>query len=128
MEIWRHLQLASKRSLLQASSLQIALVTLTASRYWILIPIRKLVRRFHATGVMVFTAHLRGRSQDVGRAAAGLSRGTWAAGEMDAHPSDCRWSGTWPNRCMGRVGRSATTAALTPRPASLSLFRPPRDL
>ena len=65
MEIWRHLQLASKRSLLQASSLQIALVTLTASRYWILIPIRKLVRRFHATGVMVFTAHLRGRSQDV---------------------------------------------------------------
>jgi hypothetical protein len=44
-------------SLLQASPLQIVLVTLAASRYWVLIPIREPVRRFHATGVMAFTTH-----------------------------------------------------------------------
>jgi hypothetical protein len=85
---------AEIESLLQAISLRIAFVTLAAARYWIGIPIRKTVRRFHATGVVAFTAHSRARSQDVGRAAAGLPRGTWAAGEMDAHPSDCRWGGT----------------------------------
>jgi hypothetical protein len=67
---------------------------------------------------------LRAGSQDVGRAAAGLPRGTWAAGEMDAHPSDCRWGGTQSNRSVGRVGRSATTAALTP---ATSFAPPPRQ-